>query len=376
VIERVAEAIWRDASPGSRLARIALTPFSLLFGLGASTRSWLYDSAWVRVERAPLPVISVGNLRVGGSGKTPMVLWLVERLRALGARPVVATRGYGAARSAQPTWLEPGHEASGPRARAVAELGFRIVASEAGGATPGVSDEALLVALRGEVAVAIARNRLAAARAAHAAGADVVVLDDGFQHRRLHRDLDIVLTSACEIGQQVLPAGPLREPWRALRRADVVMAPDVIAAPAAAMVAIARARAVGWVDRVAATASPAAVETWRGREVVAVAGIARPERFFDMLDDCGVRVRERRVFPDHHRFSQEDWHDVCRLVRAGQGIATTEKDLVKLRAIAGGDERLAALRVELVVEPEGALLHRVRAAMARLDAPKRGPHDP
>jgi tetraacyldisaccharide-1-P 4'-kinase len=95
-----------------------------------------------------------------------------------------------------------------------------------------------------------------------------------------------------------------------------------------------------------------------------------------MLEACGVRVRERRVFPDHHRFSLEDWQGVCRLVRAGQGIATTEKDLVKLRAIAGGDERLAALRVEMVVAPEGELIDRVRAALARLDAPKRGPHDP
>jgi tetraacyldisaccharide 4'-kinase len=154
------------------------------------------------------------------------------------------------------------------------------------------------------------------------------------------------------------------------------MAPDdVVDAPAAAIVATARARAVGWVDHVSATASLTTLDAWRGRDVVAVAGIARPERFFETLADCGVRLRERRVFPDHHRYSATDWADVCRLAREGEGIATTEKDLVKLRVLAGLDSRLAALRVETAVEPEADILRLVRAAIPGLDAPQGGPHD-
>jgi tetraacyldisaccharide 4'-kinase len=375
VIDRVAEAIWRGDSSGARAARVALAPFSLLFAAATSARSLLYDVGWLRVDRAPLPVISVGNLRVGGTGKTPTVLWLVDRLRALGARPAVAMRGYGGGRASVPTWIAPSRDASGARARAIADLGFRVVAVERAGDEQGIPDEALLVALRAEVPVACAPDRVLAARAASAAGSDVVVLDDGFQHRRLHRDLDIVLTRRCESGESVLPAGPLREPWRALRRANLVMAPDVVDAPATAMVATARARAVGWVDHVSATASPAALDGWRGRDVVAVAGIARPERFFDALEDCGVRVRERRVFPDHHRYTAKDWAAVCRLAREGEGIATTEKDLVKLHVIAGRDTRLAALRMETVVEPEADVIRLVRAAIPGLDAPQGGPHD-
>lgn len=375
MIDRAADAIWRGDSSGARAARVALAPFSLLFSAAASARSLLYDAGWLRVEHVPLPVISVGNLRVGGTGKTPTVLWLIDRLRALGARPAVAMRGYGGGRAAAPIWLAPSHDGSAARVRAIADLGFRVVAVERAGEEQGIPDEALLVALRAVVPVACAPDRVLAACAASAAGADVVVLDDGFQHRRLHRDLDIVLTRRCEIDESVLPAGPLREPWQALRRANVVLAPDLVEAPGTAIVATARARAVGWVDHVSATASLAALEAWRGRDVIAVAGIARPERFFDLLEDCGVRLRERRVFPDHHRYSAEDWADVRRLARGEEAIATTEKDLVKLRVLAGRDTRLAALRVETVVEPEADVLRLVRAAVPRLDAPQGGPHD-
>jgi len=375
VIERAVEAMWRGESGAARAAQLALAPMSLLFGFAVSLRSRLYDAGWRRAERAPLPVISVGNLRVGGSGKTPMVLWLVERLCALGARPVVAMRGYGSARATAPTWLEARFDASSDRARTLASFGFRIVDPVGASSEPGLSDEAVLVSLRGKVPVASTADRAMSARVAHAVGADVLVLDDGFQHRRLHRDLDIVMTRRCESEQPLLPAGPLREPWWALRRADVIVAPEAVAAPGAGIVVTARSRAVGWVDRVAATVSPGATEQWRGHEVVAVAGIARPERFFDMLEGCGVRVRERRVFPDHHRYSVADWRDLCRLARSGERIATTEKDLVKLHALARGDERLAALRVEMVVEPEVEVVRRVCAAVPRLDAPKGGPHD-
>lgn len=374
-IGRAAEQIWRGDDLATRATRIGLTPFSLLFSLASRCRGLLYDAGWLPAERVPLPVLSVGNLRVGGSGKTPMVLWLVERLRACGVRPVVAMRGYGASHGRSPTWLDTGKGESGLAATAATAFGFRAVGPEGAWGEPGVSDEALLVALRGEVPVAIAKDRVLSARAASAAGADVVVLDDGFQHRRLRRDLDIVLTRGSERDEKVLPAGPLREPWRALRRADVVLAPEEIANVGVALVGTARARPVGWVDRVAADAPLTTVESWRGREAVAVAGIARPDRFFEMLADCGVRVRQHRHFPDHHRYTAEDWSELRRLAQAGEWIATTEKDLVKLRALAPDDARLSALRVDMVVDREADVLRLVRAAISRLDAPQGGPHD-
>jgi tetraacyldisaccharide 4'-kinase len=375
VIERRAEAIWHGDTLGARVTRAALAPLSLMFAGAARVRSLLYDTGCLPTKRAPLPVISVGNLRVGGSGKTPTVMWLVDRLLSLGARPVVAMRGYGAGRSGELLWLEAGGPGFAAGRRAVSELGFRIVELARTGGEPGLSDEALLVASRSGVAVAVTPNRIAAAQAACAAGADVLVLDDGFQYRRLHRDLDIVLTQHSESVACVLPAGPLREPWRALRRAQVVMAPDVIVAPGTARVVSARAQPVGWVNRVAATERVAALDSWRGREAIAVAGIARPGRFFDMLGQCGVRVREHRVFRDHHRYTREEWADICRCVRAGEWVVTTEKDLVKLQPLAGADARLGALRVEMVIEPEADVVRLVRAAVPRLDARQGGPHD-
>jgi tetraacyldisaccharide 4'-kinase len=375
VIEQRAEAIWYGQTLGAQVARAALAPFSTVFSAAVRARSWLYDVGWMEKLQAPLPIISVGNLRVGGTGKTPTVLWLVDHLRALGVKPVVGMRGYGAARAAVPTWLEPGGPACHDRAGAVGERGFRFVSLEGMPRDPGLSDEALLVALRSGAAVVCTPDRLAAARVANAVGADVLILDDGFQHRRLHRDLDIVLTSGSESVERVLPAGPLREPWRALGRAHVVMAPDAIAVPAGSLVVSASVQPVGWVDRVAASAPVAALDAWRGREGVAVAGIARPERFFEMLERCGIRVRERRRFGDHHRYTREEWADICGSARTGQWVVTTEKDLVKLRGLAGADPRLAALRVEMTVESESDVMRLVRAVVPRLDAPQAGPHD-
>ena len=375
MIERYAETIWHGRTLGARASRVALTPLSVVFAGAARARSFLYDHGWLPTRDAPLPVISVGNLRVGGSGKTPTVLWLVDRLRALGARPVVAMRGYGAGRAAPPIWLEPSGEACAARAQALSGLGFRVVPLTRAERERGVSDEALLVALRSEVAVASTPNRQTAAVAASAVGADVLVLDDGFQHRRLHRDLDIVLTRRSESGESVLPAGPLREPWPALRRAHVVMAPESLVAPGDAIVVSARTCPVGWVDRVSATVPLAPLASWRRREVLAVAGIAQPGRFFEMLEQCGVRVRAGRVFGDHHRYTRDDWADIRASVRAGEWIVTTEKDLVKLHVLAEGDARLGALRVEMVVEPEADVVRLVRAAIPRLDAPQGGPHD-
>jgi tetraacyldisaccharide 4'-kinase len=375
VIQQRAEAIWHGEALGAGIARAVLAPFSYVFAGAVRVRAHLYEKGWLRSLSAPITVMSVGNLRVGGTGKTPTVLWLVERLRALGARPVVAMRGYGAGRAVPSTWLEPAGVASGERARVVSALGFRFVSVENAEGGSGLSDEALLVTLRGEVAVVSTPDRLAAARAAHAVGADVLVLDDGFQHRRLHRELDIVLTEPSEAEAHVLPAGPLREPWSALGRAHIVISPRAIVVPGAALLVSASTQPVGWVDRVAAEASVAALDSLRGREVVAVAGIARPQRFFDMLERCGVHVRERREFGDHHRYTREDWAVIRRMARAEEWVVTTEKDLVKLRSLAGADARLAGLRVEMVVEQEADLVRLLRATVPRLDASQGGPHD-
>jgi len=375
VIQQRAETIWHGNRSGARIARTVLAPLSHVFAVAVRARNRLYDAGWLRTSSAPISVISVGNLRIGGTGKTPTVLWLVDRLRGLGARPVVAMRGYGAVRSAAPTWLEPPGTACSERARAVSALGFRFVRLDLADTGPGLSDEALLVALRGEVAVVCTADRVAAARAAHAVGADVLVLDDGFQHRPLHRDLDIVLTEPSEAEDRVLPAGPLRESWRALARAHVVLSPDAIVVPGRALVVSARATPVGWVDRVTAASPVRELSSLRGRDVVAVAGIARPQRFYDMLEHCGVRVRERREFDDHHRYTREDWTVIRRVARAEEWIVTTEKDLVKLRALAGIEDRLAALRVEMVVEPNAVVLRLLEAVVRRLDASQGGPHD-
>ena len=305
---------WRRPAP---FDEAWLWPLSLL-SLGWRAGSGLGRLA-ARPERVGAPVISVGNLAVGGAGKTPVALLLCDRLRARGRRPALLSRGHGGSARGEVTWVCRG---AGP-----------LVAAEVSG------DEPALAALRSPwLPVLVGPRRAALARAAVAAGADVLVLDDGLQHRGLWRDLDVVVADARNpLGNgRLLPRGPLREGPGALERLGargLLWLTGGGAGDAAPETALLRARAAaaGLQGPVESAFVLRGGERLRGARVVLLAGIARPERFEASVRALGAEVRGVRWFADHHVFTVGELDSTLSLSGAeGARVVTTEKDLVRL----------------------------------------------
>ncbi len=345
------EHLWYSAAPTAAAVRAALSPLSLLFGAGVRVRSELYDRGLAAIERAPLPVVSVGALRIGGAGKTPFVLWLARELRRRGRRPCIVTRGYGGKPDGPSPWVLDRSAAAMP------------------GAAARAGDEAVLLALRSGVPVAIGAERARACEIAISglagtpAAPDLFLLDDGFQHRALARGLDIVLVAGTEAEERLLPAGPLREPVSALTRADAVVTMfgsretarrGAIGNPAQGLGAF--PRAIGLVRTVTDpdTTDAAALS---GKRVLAVAGIARPERFLEALRGMGADVFATVLRRDHHRYRDVDLREIDAASSGADFVVTTEKDLVRLEG-ARFRAPLCALRIEVefASEAEGQAL--------------------
>jgi tetraacyldisaccharide 4'-kinase len=327
-LEAGAQRVWAARTPRERALRAALVPAAAAYGAAVAVRNHLYDAGWLTARRVPARVVSVGNLSVGGTGKTPAALWLAERLRARGIRTGIVARGYGKRRRGVVV---------------VSEGGRPLVPPEDGG------DEAVMLARRFPGPIVTAENRAdAAALACSRFGLDCVVLDDGFQHRALARDADLVLATAEAVSAWLLPAGPLREGPGALGRAQALLAVDG-SPPAAAVptfrgtlrpTALVRAGAEAWIEE--------PLGRLDGRTVTAVAGVAAPERLAATLERMGARVRQLLPFPDHHPYGPVDAVRIA-TAAAGDLIVTTEKDLVKLATFPS----LAAVRgLRVVLEVE------------------------
>jgi tetraacyldisaccharide 4'-kinase len=365
-MRRWIETVWSSPSWPASLVRLILSPASWAFRVAAVLRVRMYLAGWFRSERIGVPVVSVGNLRVGGSGKTPLVVRLVEMLQDRGLRPVVVSRGYGAAENGACLVASTRSGPLRPNDPAGSGLAVRVIDAASAYRTPGnagVADEALFVALRTGVPVVTNPDRVAGARLAQSElGADVVVLDDGFQHSRLSRDFDLVAVSADDARASCLPAGPLREPWSALRRADFVAlaATDTkegIAEPEFDSELHSRVTFVptALVDSVDSDQgmSPA----WlAGKTVIAVAGIARPERFVRLIEQAGGVVRCGLYYGDHYRYGASDIAAIREAAAGADAVVTTEKDLVKLASMWANDTALWALRIEARIDAEEALL--------------------
>jgi tetraacyldisaccharide 4'-kinase len=340
----------RDESPARRLALLPLAALALLYGAGARAHRASYRAGWLRAASLPCRVVSVGSLVAGGSGKTPLAAWLAAGLREAGLRVALASRGYG--RSATGVVL-------------VSDGDEILCGPDRAG------DEPLLLAAHARgVPVIVARDRAEAGRLAHARfGSEVLVLDDGFQHHRLRRDLDlVVLDGALGLGNGwPLPRGPLREPVSALARADAVVVMDgpLPGADEARLAKLAPAAA-----RFAARRAPRALRSLRsgarepalalrGLEVGMLCGIARPASFRRTLAALGARVVAERVLPDHHAYRAAD---LAALGARAPIWVTTEKDAVKLERDWAPDADLRVL--ELAVEGGEGLVDYVRARLA------------
>jgi tetraacyldisaccharide 4'-kinase len=324
----------------------ALSPFiarpaSLVYRAASALHRAAYDRGWRRIERLPVPVVSVGNLEVGGTGKTPAVAALAQAALRAGLRPAILTRGYGG--SGRSGVLRNGAWTSGTPGAATSKS-----VDASGVATAGVAGDEphLLSRALPSVPVVVGKRRAENARALLAAGerVDLFLLDDGFQHRALARQSDLVLLDARRpFGNgRLLPAGPLREPPSALRRAHHLLLTGASpresisdgvarlldrAAPEAP-----RSRAwveAGGLSSLGDACAPA--PELRGLSVHAVAAIARPERFRTSLEREGARVAKWSVFRDHHRFSADEARALERAAREeGHVLVTTAKDAVRL----------------------------------------------
>jgi tetraacyldisaccharide 4'-kinase len=318
-----------DGSPAMLLLRLLLLPLTLLAHAGATVRNALYDAGLLAVERVGAPVISVGNLTVGGTGKTPLIIELARRARARGRRVAIVARGYGA------------------------------VADE-----HGRTDEVALLAERcPDVDLVVNPSKLRGARLAAQAGVDLILVDDGMQHRSLHRDFEIVVVDArAPYGTgMVVPGGSLREPASGIGRADLVVLThgEALADPEREAVeltvrAYRRTAAVVWAHHEATGVRPVTggaarpPESLAGQDVELFCGVASPAGFRETVERLGARVTGLHAFPDHHAFRPADIASVRARARTSQ-LVCTEKDAAKVARIPGNEDVLA-LVIDLELE--------------------------
>ena len=306
--------------------RVLLSPLSWVYALATGIRNVAFDAGLVRIRKVSVPVISVGNFTAGGTGKTPFVEFLLPHLLGKGYHPAVVSRGYG--RSSSGVVI-------------VARHGRVVVDARAGG------DEPVQIARKfPEVSVVVGEWRADAAEVAvRECGADVILLDDGFQHRWLHRDLNIVILDAREnaLKEELLPAGMKREGNRALRRAGLVGLSHADPAKEPSWM-----RSVGrWYDgksfsfrtnidaflQMSELVGKPALQM-KGRRLVAFSGIGDHAAFLTSLKDAGCAIVGDRAFGDHHEFKDSDIREILGVASEvhADGCITTEKDLTRLLA--------------------------------------------
>jgi tetraacyldisaccharide 4'-kinase len=295
------EWLWYERSAVAAAGRVALTPLSWLFGAGVRLRNALYDTGGLRSSIAAIPVASVGNLAIGGTGKTPFVAFLANRLKTLGGTPAIVMRGFGDDEWRTYEYLSPG------------------------------------------VAVVVDPDRVSGVARAADAGADVAILDDAFQHRRIKRDADVVLLSADRESEAtaLIPAGPRREPFSGLRRASMAVVVRKAADEKTVQAMLNRVkRAYPSLETAAIALLPDSLASWasgvkasldalRGKSVLAVSAIGDPRAFLHQVKALAGSV-ELMAYRDHHRFTSEDVQTI--LARAGSFdmVVCTLKDVVKL----------------------------------------------
>jgi tetraacyldisaccharide 4'-kinase len=291
-----------------------MNPLAAIYGAGVGLRNALYDRGTLTQKKLAGPVISIGNLSVGGSGKTPFVLLLGDLLKARGVRFDVLSRGYG-------------------------RQSHGVAVVDPGGAARDFGDEPLLIARRLGVPVIVAEERYEAGVAAeNKSGPQLHLLDDGFQHRALARDFDIVLVTPEDARDRLLPAGRLREPLASLRRADAI-----VLTSGASPDSFPIKDQLVW--RVRRGIVPKNVPS---RPIV-FCGIARPKNFVLQLRTAGIDPAAEAFYRDHHAYSEQDIRDLLTLRENSEadGFVTTEKDAINLGGLLTALDPLAVIPVKM-----------------------------
>lgn len=307
-----------------------MNPISAIFGSGVAIRNKLYDRGIFRVRKLARPVVSIGNISVGGSGKTPFVIALGELLKQRGIAFDVLSRGYR-------------------------RNSIEIAVVDPNGSPAQFGDEPLLIARKLQVPVIVGADRYRAGLLAEEQFASKLhLLDDGFQHRRLHRDFDIVLLPAEDHDGVLLPVGRLREPIAALRRADAVVLPGPLQ------------RSLDG-KRVWPAHRRVELPETSGK-LVAFCGIARPKQFFAALKALDQKIAGTVTFRDHHRYDQRDIDRLQRLKNqtGADGFITTEKDAINLGESSTHLQLLRTARLSMELEsPEQAVTEMLLAIEQR-----------
>jgi tetraacyldisaccharide 4'-kinase len=291
-----------------------MNPLSSIFGVGVRTRNALYNRGLIQSQRLSGPVISIGNLSVGGSGKTPFVLLLGELLRSRGLKFDILSRGYG-------------RKTRG------------VLLVDPAGSSHDFGDEPLLMARRLNVPVVVGESRYAAGVFAEKKfGLQLHLLDDGFQHRALARDFDIVLVTPEDARDRLLPAGRLRESLTSLRRADAVVLTSGASAEAFPL-----ERKLVWKARRGIVPTNVPVGP------VVFCGIARPKNFVAQLRTAGIEPVAEAFYRDHHAYTEQDVRDLLNLRQRSEagGFVTTEKDAINLGGYLAALDPLAVVPVKM-----------------------------
>jgi tetraacyldisaccharide 4'-kinase len=291
------------------LWHLLLVPCSWLFFALISLRKFFYQIGWLKSYRLPVPVVVVGNINVGGTGKTPLVIWLAEQLQLAGYTPGIISRGYGGnAQQVQAVFAT-----SNPRE---------------------VGDEPVLIAKRTGCPVFVSANRIEAGQAllhVHP-GCNIIISDDGLQHYRLQRDVELAVVDGAKglCNGALLPAGPLREPKARLSHVDAVVINGKLDMPlnikdiASVEMQLESDSFYNLID----TIKKCGPQAFANQQVLAMAGIGNPERFFQQLQHMGLFFQSK-AFPDHHAFQLQDFESVTADI-----VLMTEKDAVKCQAFA------------------------------------------
>lgn len=350
---------WRGrASP---VARAGLSAAAAAYRAALGARSASYRLGLLSTRGLPVPVISVGNLTLGGSGKTPLTEVVVLALSEMGARPAVISRGYGR------------------RTR-----GVRIVADDGGlrlGARDGGDEPVLLAERLPGVPVVVGESRYeAGAVAVGTCGAGALVLDDGFQHRTLSKDLEIVVVSGSDPwgNGRLFPRGSLREPLSALKRAGLIVVTNPPTASTAGDIAHVLRRMGSGAALLSGVDRPTSLrrgdhvraeppEVLAGRKVLMLAGLAAPGKFVATAESLGAEVADLEEFSDHHWYTPDDLAFVAARLRetGAEAVLTTEKDWVRLREIPRGNLPFWVLSIRLDMGDDGAALGRALSEAVR-----------